>query len=89
MAIKNGEEHVYAAKVNTNINITTIKYDFDESEKDLVQLRQAIRNIVNSNTQDIIDKVKPIIEENISKVIISIVNSIGRSNYKKLFPDKA
>jgi len=89
VATKNNEKEIYASKVSSNVNIAAFKYKFDDSEKELLQLHQAISNVVDSNTQDIIDKVRPVIEERISQIIISLFNGISRSNYEKLFPENA
>ncbi|XP_011879799.1 PREDICTED: uncharacterized protein LOC105568603 [Vollenhovia emeryi] len=88
VATKNGEKQIYVSKANTNINITSFKYEFDESEKELVQLHQAISNVVDSNSEDIIRSVKSAAEKKISELVILVVNNITRSNYEKLFPEK-
>jgi len=89
VATKNGEKQIYASKVNTNINITEIKYKFDESRKELEQLHQVINNVVDNNLKDIIATIASVIEEKISQIIISIFNKLSHSNYEKLFPDTA
>ncbi|KYN40092.1 hypothetical protein ALC56_05500 [Trachymyrmex septentrionalis] len=85
VATKNEKKEIYVSKVKTNINITGIEYTFDESEKDLVQLHQAIKSVVDSNTTDIINIVMAALEEKLSQLIIYIFNTISRSNYEELF----
>ena len=57
--------------------------------KDLVQLHEALTNIVNENEKDIIIKVKPALEEAVSKLIITIVNNVVRNRFEQLFPNEA
>lgn len=87
--IKNGKTEIYASKVKTIFNIKTFKYKFDDSEKDLVQLHEALTNIVTENEKDIISKVKPVIEEAISKLIITVFNKVVRNRFEQLFPNEA
>jgi len=87
VATKNGEKQIYASKVNTNINITEIKYKFDENRKELEQLHQVMSNVVDSNMKDIIAKIVSGIEKKISQMTISIFNNLSHSNYEKLFPE--
>ncbi|KYN16236.1 hypothetical protein ALC57_11522 [Trachymyrmex cornetzi] len=89
VATKNEKKEIYASKVKTNINITGMEYVFDESEKELVQLHQAIKSVVDSNTEDIINTVKAAIEEKLSQIIIYVFNTISHSSYEKLFSENA
>lgn len=89
VATKNAKKEIYVSKVKANINISGIEYVFDESEKELVQLHQAIKSVVDSNTEDIINIVKAALEEKISQIIIYTFNTISRSNYEKLFGENA
>ncbi|KAG5327777.1 TAKT protein, partial [Pseudoatta argentina] len=86
---KNGKTEIYASKVKTILNVKTFKYEFDDSEKNLVQLHEALTNIINENEKDIIIKVKPALEEAVSKLIITVVNNVVRSRFEQLFPNKA
>jgi len=87
VATKNGEKQIYVSKVNTNINITEIKYKFDESRKELEQLHQVLSNVADNNIKDIIATIVAVIEEKISQMVISIFNKLSHSNYEKLFPE--
>ncbi|EGI59297.1 hypothetical protein G5I_12553 [Acromyrmex echinatior] len=89
VATKNEKKEIYASKVKTNINVVGMEYIFDESEKELVHLHQAIKNVVDNNTEDIINIVVAEVEEKISQIIIDAFNTISRSNYEKLFGKNA
>ncbi|KYM94241.1 PREDICTED: uncharacterized protein LOC108781485 [Cyphomyrmex costatus] len=89
VATKNEKKEIYALKVKTNLDIAGMEYTFDDSEKELVQLHEAIKNVVESNTNDIINIVKAPIEEKISQIVIYIFNTISHSNYEKLFSENA
>ncbi|KYQ52581.1 hypothetical protein ALC60_08297, partial [Trachymyrmex zeteki] len=80
---------IHISTVKTIFNIKTFKYKFDDSEKDLVQLHEALTNIVTENEKDIISKVKPVIEEAISKLIITVFNKVVRNRFEQLFPNEA
>jgi len=87
VATKNDEKQIYASKVNTNINITEIKYKFNDNRKELEQLHQVISNVVDNNIKDIISTIVSVGEKKISQIIISIFNKLSHSNYEKLFPE--
>ncbi|XP_071555957.1 uncharacterized protein [Temnothorax nylanderi] len=89
VATKGGKKEIYVSKVNAKAKIPFFNYKFDESEKELVQLHQALSNVVDSNSKDIIAKVEPVLEAKISEIIISIFNNMARSNYEILFPEEA
>lgn len=86
---KNNKKEIYASKVSSHIDIAAFKVKFHESEKELVQLHQAMNNIIDGNMQDILDKVVPALEEKTSEKILLNFNGISRSNYEKLFPEHA
>ncbi|XP_011706175.1 PREDICTED: uncharacterized protein LOC105461378, partial [Wasmannia auropunctata] len=86
--IKNGKKQIYASKVNTHLNVTDVKYEFGDTKKELVQLHQALRNVVDSNIKDVVDSIVLVVQKNISELTIKIFNYISRSNYEKLFADK-
>ncbi|XP_011631195.1 uncharacterized protein LOC105423219 [Pogonomyrmex barbatus] len=83
---KNHKKHIFASKVNVNLSIKSFEYKFDQSKKELTQLYQILNDSLKNNQQDIIRIVKPEIEKEASRAIISIFNGITRSNYKELFP---
>ncbi|XP_011171039.1 uncharacterized protein LOC105203824 [Solenopsis invicta] len=87
VATKNGKKEIYAAKIKSNLYALNFEYTFPETGEELVQLHQAIRNAVDGNKKDVRIAIKPIIENSISQVIMTIFNGITRSNYQKLFPE--
>jgi len=85
--IKNGKKQIYASRVNTIFDFPLVSYDFDEREKNLVLL-EVIKNVVNENKKEIINIGKPVIEEALSNLIISIVNNVTYNRYEQLFPEE-
>jgi len=83
---KNGETQIYASKINTNLDIKSFKYEFDNSEKNLVQLHEALTSTIRENEKDIISKVKPQLEETTSKIIMSLFNKVAINRAAQLFP---
>jgi len=55
----------------------------------MVQLHEILNNIINENTQDIMDKVVPALEKKFSETAISVINSVIYDRYEQLFPDEA
>ncbi|KYM94239.1 hypothetical protein ALC62_15147, partial [Cyphomyrmex costatus] len=86
---KNGKTEIYAANVKTRLMIKSFKYKFDDSEKDLVQLHEAISNVINESEKDVISKVTPALEETVSKLVISVVNNVTLHRFEQLFPNEA
>ncbi|XP_036143724.1 uncharacterized protein LOC118644140 [Monomorium pharaonis] len=85
--IKDGKKQIYPSKVNSILNIKKFNYTFDESEKDLVTLHRVFVKTINENTEEIINIVTPKLEERISKLMISVINTIVYNRFEQLFPD--
>ncbi|XP_011705003.1 PREDICTED: uncharacterized protein LOC105460268, partial [Wasmannia auropunctata] len=85
---KNDRTEIYASKVNVNLDVKTFKFEFDDSEKDMVQLHEILSQTINDNQQDIINKVKPIFEKKFSEVVMTVANKIAYNRKEQLFPDK-
>ncbi|XP_011689932.1 PREDICTED: uncharacterized protein LOC105451267 [Wasmannia auropunctata] len=85
---KNNKTEIYASKVNLDIHLKTFKIEFDNSEKDLVQLHEAIRQVVNDNQQEVLNKIEPVMEKKFSEIIMSVVNKITYNRIEQVFPDK-
>ncbi|XP_071555953.1 uncharacterized protein [Temnothorax nylanderi] len=83
---KGGKTQIYAAKITTNLDFKTFNYEFDDSEKDLVQLHEVMRNTISESEKDIVIKVKPKLEEIVSKLAMSVINNISYNRYDQLFP---
>ncbi|XP_011879805.1 PREDICTED: uncharacterized protein LOC105568608 [Vollenhovia emeryi] len=88
---KNGKTEIYVSKANTNLDILDKKfmYEFDDSEKDLVQLHEVIRNTVSENEKEILSKIKPILEARVSKMAIETGNNVTYNRFDQLFPNEA
>ncbi|XP_011708007.1 PREDICTED: uncharacterized protein LOC105462847 [Wasmannia auropunctata] len=84
---KNNKTEIYASKVNTKFNIKTFKANFDDSQQDLVQLNEVLRQTVTANQQEILNVMVPKIEKKISELIMSIMNKIIYNRKEQLFPD--
>lgn len=85
---KGGKRYLYLAKIKMNLDIKGYKARYDLDEKESNQLRDIIRNFLGNNQQEIIKSLKPTIEEQISKRIISIANSILKHfTYEELYSE--
>lgn len=83
---KKGKKQIYASGVGLNLDIKTFSFKFDDSEKDLVQLHEILSNTINENKQEIINVLKPVVEESISKLVIEVTNNLTYNRYEQLFP---
>lgn len=84
--IKNDKINVYTSKMNLNFDLKTFNHQFDEKEK---VTHQIFNDVLFSNKEEILRKVKPVIEEKISTRIISVCNNILRQNrFEELFPER-
>ncbi|KAL0101142.1 hypothetical protein PUN28_018773 [Cardiocondyla obscurior] len=88
-ATKDNVKQIYVGKTNTKLDINTFVYEFDDSEKDLVQLHEVMRNTISENENDILKKVRPALEQIVSKTLLSLVNKITVNRFEELFPDQA
>lgn len=87
--IKNGKINIYTSKINLNLDLKKFEYEFIEKGKEQISFHQIFNNIVSSSEEEILRKVKPIIEEKISTRIISVCNNIFRHNrLEELFPER-
>ncbi|XP_011705579.1 PREDICTED: uncharacterized protein LOC105460784 isoform X1 [Wasmannia auropunctata] len=85
---KNNKTEVYASKVNVNTYIKSFTFEFDNSMKDLIQLHEGIRQVVNNNQQDFLNIIEPVMEKKISEIIVSVINKITYKRMEQVFPDK-
>jgi len=86
---KNGKRQIYVSKATVNLDLKTFNYEFDKSEKEMVQLHEILSNTIIENKQDIINKVTPALEKKISEVAILVINKAFYNRYEQLFPDEA
>ncbi|XP_039304676.1 protein takeout isoform X1 [Solenopsis invicta] len=88
--MKNGVTEIYASKIKSKIDVIKFSFEFnDEEEGSSQQLHKILSQIINDNSKEIINMFKPIVEEMISKLILSIFNKITYNRFKQLFPDEA
>ncbi|XP_011631201.1 uncharacterized protein LOC105423224 [Pogonomyrmex barbatus] len=85
---KDGKKYIYASKANTNLNIKTYDYKFDDSEKNMVELHKILSDTIKQNEKEIFDKIIPALEEKVSTIIIPLFNNITYSKYEELFPEE-
>ncbi|XP_011879800.1 PREDICTED: uncharacterized protein LOC105568604 [Vollenhovia emeryi] len=86
--IRNGKKRIYASKMSFNLNLETVDYKFDESQKELAQFYQIVKDVVNQDKENIIKKLKPTVEEIFAKEIIAVMNEMLRNHFEALFPDR-
>lgn len=88
IATKGGKRYTYLAKIKINLDIKN--YDAQLLENDrLDQLYEIIHNFLGQNQREIINSLKPALEEAISKQIILLSNGIvTHFPYEELFPDR-
>ncbi|KAL6255409.1 hypothetical protein P5V15_013744 [Pogonomyrmex californicus] len=85
---KNDKKYIYISKMNTILTLTEFIYKFDESEKEMIQLHEIISNVIQNDKKNIVSKVKPALEETVTKHIISILNDVFYTRYEELFPER-
>ncbi|XP_011704921.1 PREDICTED: uncharacterized protein LOC105460179 [Wasmannia auropunctata] len=85
---KNGVKHAYASKTKARLDVKEFNYEFDETEKELVDLHKILNNVVTTNEEEMRRKVIPSLEKEISKKMISIFNDMFRhTRYEEIFPE--
>ncbi|KAL0101151.1 hypothetical protein PUN28_018776 [Cardiocondyla obscurior] len=84
---RKNKTHVYASKASTNVKIANFDYKFDEGEKELIQLHEIFKSIVEDNRSLVIKNSIPTMEKKLSQVTIELFNNITQSNYEKFFPE--
>ncbi|KYN40090.1 hypothetical protein ALC56_05498 [Trachymyrmex septentrionalis] len=88
--IKNNIKYVYLSKINLKLDFKKLNYIFDMNEKQSTQLNEIISNFFGSNEEEFINKVKPSIQTEISKQILTLANNIVKQfTFDELFPDRA
>jgi len=85
---KNDKKQLYILKTITAFYIEKFNYEFDESEKNLVQLLEVIRQVVSENEKEIVKIVTPALEEVVSNLTISVANKVVHNRYEQLFPEE-
>lgn len=88
LVTKDDQTYAYISKLNLKLNIKGLKSKFEAGEGGSAQLNEIISTFVGSNEQELIPRIKPAFETEVSKKIISIGNNIiKRFTFDELFPE--
>ncbi|EFN61232.1 Putative beta-carotene-binding protein [Camponotus floridanus] len=88
-AIKKGIEHLYVSELKSNIDVKGYDAQYGLKENELSQLGQILGGLIGSNQEEFLQRLIPSLEEEISKWLISIVNSVFKTfSYEQLFPHR-
>lgn len=87
-ATNKNKKQIYVAKASVILNVKDFDFDFDDTEQNLAQFHEVMRNTINENKQDVIVKFVPNAEEAVSKLLIRIANNITYDKFEQLFPGK-
>ncbi|XP_011171043.2 uncharacterized protein LOC105203827 [Solenopsis invicta] len=87
---KSGKRYVYLSKMTINLDIKGYDIAFDPTQSEqLQQLSQIVRNFVGNNQKEILNFIKPSLEKEITKRIMSTSNDIVKHfTYEELFLDR-
>lgn len=89
LTTKDSKRYIYISKLNLNIDLKKYNAEFDLNKTELGQFYEIINNLFGNNQDEIIKILKPVLEEAISKYIVSISNDIVKHfTYEELFPDR-
>ncbi|XP_029165340.1 uncharacterized protein LOC114936334 [Nylanderia fulva] len=88
-ANKGDKKHMYVSEMKTNVHITRYEAKYGFNENDLSQLGQILGGLIGSNQEEFIQRLVPTLEEEVSKWLINIFNSLFKMfSYDELFPDR-
>jgi len=80
---------MFISKMTINLDIKGYYIEFDHNQTKLQQLGEIVRNFLGNNQEEIIKNFKPVLEEAISKLIISFANDIIKHfTFEEIFPDR-
>ncbi|XP_071647242.1 protein takeout-like [Temnothorax longispinosus] len=86
---RNGKRYTYLAKMKLNLDIKKYNAEYNVEGDQFGQLQKIIHNFIGQNQEEIIKSLKPALEEQISKRIISIANGVVKHfTYEELFPEQ-
>lgn len=86
---KKSIEYIYVSELKTNIDIKGYDAQYGLKENELSQLGQILGGLIGSNQEEFLQRLIPLLEEEISKWLISICNDIFKMfSYEQLFPDR-
>ncbi|XP_011879796.1 PREDICTED: uncharacterized protein LOC105568600 [Vollenhovia emeryi] len=85
LVTKNDKKYGYISKIKTNLDIKGYELEFS-NQVELNQMRDIIKNFLGNNQEEVLKTVKPILEEVVSKQVISLSNEIlKRIPYEDIF----
>lgn len=88
MVTKSGQKYVFVSKMKINLDIKGYNIKFS-NETELSQFREIVRNFLGNNQKEIIKNFKPVLEEAITKRVISVSRDLVKHfTYEELFPDR-
>ena len=86
---KNGKTQIYVSKAKSKIDVAKYGFQFDDEEEESSQLYDVLRKTINDNAKEIINKIKPSLEEALLKLFMSVWNKVVYNRFEQLFPDNA
>lgn len=90
MINKDSKKYIYISKINLKLDIKTLESKFDTNEEESSQLNEILSTFVGSNKEEMINRIKPSIEKEITEQLLKIGNNIVKHfTYDELFPDQA
>ncbi|XP_034934982.1 uncharacterized protein [Chelonus insularis] len=85
---KKGQQ-LYFTTMSCKIKIGDYKCEFRAVDTPSATLSDAINSVINSNRQEILESIIPVLEKAISRKVLEIANSICKNfTYDELFPDR-
>jgi len=80
---------MFISKLTIMLDIKGYYIELDHNQTQLQQLGEIVRNFLGNNQEEIIRSFKPVLEEAISKLILSVSNDIVKHfTFEEIFPDR-
>ncbi|XP_011706853.1 PREDICTED: uncharacterized protein LOC105462029 [Wasmannia auropunctata] len=84
---KNNKRYSYLSKITTKLDVKTVDVKFEE--QDSSQLNEILNSFIGNNKRELIDKLAPPFEIEISKQLLLIANAIIKHfTFDELFPEQ-
>jgi len=85
--MKEGREYIKTDKVDIDIRLGKVQLKFEDLFKGDKTLSAVGNELINQNSQTFIDEIRPTIEKNISKKVVTIINQIfEKAPFESFFP---
>lgn len=87
---KGAKQHFYLSRMTTKLDIKGYEATMGSMDNDQInQLQQAVSNFLGDNQKEIIETLKPIIEDAVSRETLRISNEIVKHfTYEEIFPER-